>query len=148
MASLCPHCHQVMPTDPKVGDQSTIIEAVSKASGRKYRVGGANARSINARFQEGYYLKDFLTVIEYMRQKWSGDPTMQKYIRPSTLFRASHFGEYLAEAEQYDEECKGRARVRVPASADAHKKPLTDEENLDRLQALKQSIGDSNGYTK
>lgn len=141
MTDLCPHCHRPMPVVAESGLHTKIIDFISLKSGRKYRVGGANSRMINARLQEGHTFSDFEAVITYMAQKWMADSKMQKYVRPSTLFRASHFGEYLAEAEQYEQECKGRASVKVPPRAEQVQKPLTNDENLARLQALKKQIG-------
>ena len=49
---------------------------------------------IKARFKEGYKLDDFKTVIDNKAFEWQ-HTDMWKYMTPSTLFRASHFDDYL-----------------------------------------------------
>lgn len=65
------------------------IRSNFKANTRSYQ------RLINGRWNEGFRLKDFQTVIDNKVAEWYGDPKMQKYLRPETLFRATHFQSYL-----------------------------------------------------
>ena len=50
-----------------------------------------------ARFAEGHTLEDFMTVIDKKYEQWGRDPKMSKFLRPETLFCASHFESYLNE---------------------------------------------------
>jgi len=54
-------------------------------------------RLVKARYQEGYTLDDFKKVIDWKVKEWLNDPHWQKYLRPSTLFNATHFENYLEE---------------------------------------------------
>jgi uncharacterized phage protein (TIGR02220 family) len=66
---------------------------------RGYRETTAVKRIINARLKEKFSVDDFKLVIDFKCNSWKDDKKMQEYIRPSTLFSATHFSEYLCEAE-------------------------------------------------
>jgi len=59
---------------------------------------GTIVTTIAARMGEGHTEADFLAVIEDRWKRWSGEAKSREWVRPSTLFRPSHFAEYLAEA--------------------------------------------------
>lgn len=65
---------------------------------RGYRETTAVKRIINGRLKEKFTVDDFKTVIDYKADAWKGT-TYDKYLQPSTLFSATHFPEYLCEAE-------------------------------------------------
>jgi hypothetical protein len=44
--------------------------------------------------KDGYQVADFITVIDNMCALWQGDPKMQDFLRPSTLF-GPKFENYL-----------------------------------------------------
>ena len=52
---------------------------------------------MNARYREGYNLDDFKKVIDWKVKDWLNDPHWKKYLRPSTLFNATNFENYLEE---------------------------------------------------
>jgi len=54
---------------------------------------------IKARLEEGHTVDDFKKVIDNKYREWGNDPKMVKYLRPETLFRASHFESYLNEVD-------------------------------------------------
>jgi uncharacterized phage protein (TIGR02220 family) len=51
---------------------------------------------IRARWQQGFVLDDFISVIDKKTAKWGHDPKMADYLRPETLF-GSKFEAYLNE---------------------------------------------------
>ena len=53
-------------------------------------------RLIKARFDEGYTLEDFMKVIDNKVSAWAGDPKMDDFLRPGTLF-STKFEGYLNE---------------------------------------------------
>jgi len=53
---------------------------------------------IKARLHEGYTIDDFKKVIDIKSQQWSGT-SMDQFLRPGTLFTASHFESYLNEKQ-------------------------------------------------
>ena len=72
-----------------------IIDYLNQKTGAHYKpTSKANQRLIKARFKEGYKLDDFKTVIDNTAYEWQ-HTDMWKYMTPSTLFRASHFDDYL-----------------------------------------------------
>jgi uncharacterized phage protein (TIGR02220 family) len=75
-----------------------ILAALSEASGRRYRPTTSSHRKlVEARLAE-YSESQLLAVIRDRAKRWRGTE-QDEYIRPSTLFRASKFPEYLAVAE-------------------------------------------------
>lgn len=64
----------------------------------------ATQKLINARLEENYSIADFKKVIRVKVAEWATDPEMHKYIRPETLFCASHFDSYKNQAEEADKE--------------------------------------------
>lgn len=72
-------------------------KAIPRSTG--FRIKDKNhQKTIKGRMADGYQYQDFVSVIRFKCSQWAGT-TMEKYIRPSTLFAPSHFGEYLTEAE-------------------------------------------------
>lgn len=56
-------------------------------------------RLIQARLNEGATEQDFYTVIDKKTKQWLGDPQMNKYLRPETLF-GTKFESYLNEKDE------------------------------------------------
>ncbi|WP_256846872.1 conserved phage C-terminal domain-containing protein [Paenibacillus sp. Pae108] len=86
------------PVPPK--DHTAIIEQViqylNAKLDTKYRPTTKTIKEmVNGRLNEGYTLDDFKYVIDVKAAEWLGDPKMEKYLRPSTLFRPTNFPEYL-----------------------------------------------------
>lgn len=72
-----------------------IIARLNEKAGTNYRPSSkATQNHINARIAEGYTVEDFYTVIDKKCAEWKGDPKMEKYLRPETLF-GSKFENYL-----------------------------------------------------
>jgi len=75
-----------------------IIEYLNHKAGTNYRVNSStNEKLISARLKDGYTLEDFKTVIDKKCAEWVNDSRMCKYLRPSTLFNATKFEEYLGQ---------------------------------------------------
>ena len=73
----------------------SIIDRLNQKAGTNYRDSSKSTRSlINARLAEGYTLEDFFIVIDKKCADWKGDPKMEQYLRPATLF-GSKFENYL-----------------------------------------------------
>ena len=72
-----------------------IIDYLNQKAGTKYKSSSkATKNMIKARFDEGNSLADFKKVIDNQAFAWQ-DTSYWKYMRPSTLFRASKFEGYL-----------------------------------------------------
>lgn len=77
---------------------SQVIEYLNQKTGKKYRdTTPATRRMISARLAEGNKLDDFKRVIDTKVKAWKNDKRMKQYLRPETLFAASHFESYLNE---------------------------------------------------
>ncbi|WP_050807006.1 conserved phage C-terminal domain-containing protein [Acetonema longum] len=70
-----------------------IIDYLNTKCGTKYRVIDSNRKHIRARWEEGFRLDDFKTVIDKKYDEWV-DTEQAKYLRPETLF-GTKFNSYL-----------------------------------------------------
>ena len=77
---------------------SEIIEYLNEKTGRSFRNIDANKKLIKARWNDGYKLDDFKTVIDNMVANWSGKEfngtPAETYLQPKTLF-SNKFDSYL-----------------------------------------------------
>ena len=75
---------------------SAVIDHLNDVCGTHYRVStGKTKRLIKARYEEGFTLQDFFTVIDKKASVWKGTD-FEKYLRPETLF-GTKFEGYLNE---------------------------------------------------
>lgn len=73
-----------------------IVDHLNEKAGTKYMASSrATVELIKARLNERWTVEDHLKVIDNMTAAWKGDPKMEEYLRPSTLFARAHFEEYL-----------------------------------------------------
>lgn len=85
-------------TDPPYKE---IIDYLNKKTNSHYRhTTKATQRIINGRLSENFTVDDFKRVIDIKTEQWLNDKKMSAYLRPETLFAASHFESYLNEARQ------------------------------------------------
>lgn len=80
----------VAPTIPYL----EIINYLNQVAGRNFRSVESTRKLIRARFNEGFTLDDFKRVIGIKCKDWLGDPKMEIYLRPQTLF-GTKFEGYL-----------------------------------------------------
>lgn len=91
------------PEKPKVSKPSIIedvtaekvISYLNAKAGTKYRNAESNKKLVNARLKD-YQLKDLCFVIDNKCNEWKGTE-FEKYLRPSTLFNATKFENYVNE---------------------------------------------------
>lgn len=73
--------------EKEVPPYKAIIDHLNQKAGKNFRASGSKTREcIQARWNEGYSLDDFIRVIDNMTAKWKGDAKMDEYLRPETLF--------------------------------------------------------------
>ena len=71
-----------------------IIDYLNKKTEKNYsHKSKANQKLIQARFNEDNSKEDFFTVIDNMVAQWKGNPKMEEYLRPKTLF-SGNFDNY------------------------------------------------------
>ena len=88
-------------------DLETPINYLNEEAGRSFDITrDCHLKLILARYKEGRKLEDFKIVINKKVKEWTGDKKMCKFLRPSTLFNATNFENYMneKEAEQTDVE--------------------------------------------
>jgi len=73
-----------------------IIDYLNDRAGTRYKVTECTKKMIHARYEEGFTIDDFKTVINNKIESWLGSE-WAKYLRPSTLFIPSKFEGYLNE---------------------------------------------------
>lgn len=76
-----------------------IIKYLNEKTNSNYRHTTKKTKDlIKARWNEGFTLEDFKTVIDKKTAEWLNDPKMSKYLRPETLF-GTKFESYLNQKE-------------------------------------------------
>ncbi|SDC45473.1 conserved phage C-terminal domain-containing protein [Geotoga petraea] len=79
-----------------------IVNYLNDKSGKKYKhTTPKTQKCIRARLKEGFDFDDFKTVIDKKCKQWKDDPTMNRYLRPETLFSPKFEG-YLNEEDTYE----------------------------------------------
>lgn len=85
-------------TDIKTNNNyKAVIDYLNEKAGKSFKCVEANNKLIRARYNEGYTLEDFYRVIDYKVLQWKGNE-WEKYLRPSTLFSAKNFENYLNDS--------------------------------------------------
>jgi phage replication O-like protein O len=80
----------------------TIIDYLNKKAVKKYTIKSKpTIKLINGRFEEGRTLEDFMYVIDVKVSHWLNDPKWDAYLRPSTLFNATNFENYLNQTVKH-----------------------------------------------
>ena len=75
------------------------IEVLNDLTGKSFRPVESNLNPIIAKLKSGCTFDQVEAVIGNQYNKWR-NTEMEKYLRPETLFRASKFESYLAEARK------------------------------------------------
>ncbi|WP_438315416.1 conserved phage C-terminal domain-containing protein [Sporosarcina sp. FA9] len=79
----------------------SVIDYLNEKTNKEFKsTSKATERFVNARYREGYTLDDFKKVIDVKVKQWLNNPQWLKYLRPSTLFSATNFENYLEEARE------------------------------------------------
>lgn len=74
-----------------------LLAFLNKKAERNYQPVDTNLELIIALLRKGTTVDQVYGVIAARVRKWKGDPKMEEFLRPSTLFRASNFQQYLGE---------------------------------------------------
>lgn len=86
---------------PATNPVKEIVEFLNEKAESHFRyTSKATAAQIKARMKEGYTVDDFKAVIAFKADQWGRDAKMSEYLRPTTLFRPSHFEGYLNAAKK------------------------------------------------
>lgn len=85
------------PANADIAACREVLAFLHRMTGRRYREVDANVRMIRAILRKTP-MKEVKQTLAYMGDKWGNDPKMAIYLRPKTLFAASNFENYYAEA--------------------------------------------------
>lgn len=110
----------------------SVLSFLNEAAGTSYRTDAAESvKLISALSHKGYTEDQMRAVVEKMTGQWLGDPKMEQYLRPSTLFKMSNFEKYLqapdsARKKKRDEERKREQnKVRYREAMAAYKEQIS-----------------------
>lgn len=78
-------------------DALQVLEFLNGKTGRQYKPRPATLEPILARLREGSTVEDLRAVVAKKCREWSGDPKMNEYLRPKTLFNRTNFANYEGE---------------------------------------------------
>lgn len=74
---------------------AAVIPHLNEKAGTRFREDSdSTERLLSARANEGFTVEDMIKVVDKKCEEWIGTE-FEKYLRPKTLFNASHFEEYL-----------------------------------------------------
>ena len=81
------------------GEIDLLVSKINQVAGTAFKASNKEtSKLISARLKE-YSVNDLLLVVEH-KAAWLKDDKMREYYRPSTLFRPTHFENYLNAAKQ------------------------------------------------
>ena len=79
-------------------DVVSVIQYLNDKAQKHFKASSKpTERLVKARYREGYKLEDFKKVIDWKVKEWLKDAHWKRYLRPSTLFNATNFENYLEE---------------------------------------------------
>lgn len=89
-----------VPTGEQAASIQRVLARLSELTGRRYDpTAKEHAGRVLGLLRKGHTEPELLSVVEHKARQWLGDPKMQAYLRPSTLFGPQKFAEYLPEAQ-------------------------------------------------
>lgn len=117
-------------------DYGKFIEWFNQKTGKRFKNVESNRKIIRARINEGYSKSELAKVVEFKSKQWKDDPKMNPYLRITTIFAPSHFGNYLNEATGYskssnisttsDGQIKGKSIEEIEAERANHLKEIEE----------------------
>ncbi|PID13906.1 replication protein [Sporosarcina sp. P34] len=76
----------------------SVIQYLNDKTGKQFKAESAATRKfINGRIKEGYTQDDFIRVIDLKTKQWLNRHDFSTFLRPSTLFNATNFENYVNE---------------------------------------------------
>ena len=84
-----------------------VIRYLNEKADKKFSPNSdASCKPINARIREGASIEDLKRVIDLKVSEWKDNETMNKYLRPQTLFGPQKFEQYMNEVPAKREKTK------------------------------------------
>ena len=118
-------------------DAARILEDLNQRSKSRYQLTDHAKGLIISLLKKGYQPEDFYRVHEAKCTEWLGNPAWEHNLRPSTLYRPSHFDEYLAQWHRDVAQRAALAKKRAASSGSkASQSQLLQAENTALIQEL------------
>ena len=112
--------------------EKRVLDDLNQKSVKKFKQTETNLKIISARLAEGYTEEDLLQVNSNQCREWMGDPKMEKYIRPETIYAKSKISGYVNNREvapKKEQTTFEKKRERVMAWAESEEKPVFEITN-------------------
>ncbi|MCB5285527.1 MAG: conserved phage C-terminal domain-containing protein [Candidatus Cloacimonetes bacterium] len=120
-------------------DAQVIIKDLNDRTKSKFSLTDNAQVMISKLLRQGYTVQDFIRVHEIKTTQWWNDEKMKNNLRPSTLYRQSHFDEYLGEWHRQEAEraelAAKRAKQQTAAPARAAVKQAERDAVVSELNA-------------
>lgn len=75
----------------------SVLCFLNEKTGRNYRPVDVNLDFIKARIKSGISMDDLKSIVAMKCREWKGDPKLEKYLRPATLFNREKCEQYYGE---------------------------------------------------
>jgi len=89
-------------TSVDFAETDSIIDYLNTKSKAAYRHSKASRENIHARLAEKFSFDDCKLMIDFKVADWLGNPEMEKYLTPETLFRPTKFENNVNAAKRWD----------------------------------------------
>ena len=83
-----------------IPDSHYVIDYLNAKAGKQFKHTSSHCKHINGRLKEGRTVQDLIAVIDRKCAEWIGNPNMEQYLRPQTLFNSEKFDGYLSEIDK------------------------------------------------
>ena len=105
-----------------------IVGYLNEKTGKHFMASSEETvKHIKARLNEGRTIDDFKQVIDIKTAEWLGDPNMEQYLRPKTLFAPSNFESYLNQKPKARSGTKGIRQINNTIARSGSAKEQNDE---------------------
>ena len=112
----------------------SVLSYLNQVAGTSYRLDGASSvRLISELAHNGYTEEQMRSVIDKKAGQWLGDPKVEGYLRPSTLF-GPKFEQYLNEPDTAGKKARDEAEDRKRKQEEARHDLLEAEKEMDQLR--------------
>lgn len=120
----------------------SVLSYLNQVAGTSYRLDGASSvRLISELAHNGYTEEQMKSVIDKKAGQWLGDPKVEQYLRPSTLF-GPKFEQYLNEPDTAGKKARDEAEDKKRKQTEARKEL---EEAEKQMALLREEFEDADG---
>lgn len=71
-----------------------VVSFLNDFANRSFRMVKSNFEQINGRLKEGWTVQQLKEIVQAKTFEWNGDPEMEQYLNPTTLFRKKNIDKY------------------------------------------------------